>query len=167
MKKFIAILISLVIIFIKSPSQAEVFTRPGQGIFASICILNIYHYLSRVVAISPGDYYFGGYDMNAKGLTVLMVEPGKHPKVSPRAPKRQSKGCLFFCLQGTGFPSLSLPKQLIPLEIQRVWISRGIFRSLCAICNHFYPFPSVWLSGGRQEYVLVAKLFGTNILVIR
>ena len=29
-----------------------------------------------------GYYYFGGYDMNAKELTVLMVEPGKHPKVT-------------------------------------------------------------------------------------
>ena len=29
-----------------------------------------------------GYYYFGGYDMNAKEITVLMVEPGKHPKVT-------------------------------------------------------------------------------------
>ena len=32
--------------------------------------------------MSSGYYYFGGYDMNAKELTVLMVEPGKHPKVT-------------------------------------------------------------------------------------
>ena len=30
----------------------------------------------------PGDYYFGGYDMTQKEITVLMVEPGKHPKVT-------------------------------------------------------------------------------------
>ena len=35
-----------------------------------------------MVAISPGYYYFGGYDMNTKEITVLMVEPGKHPKVT-------------------------------------------------------------------------------------
>ena len=29
-----------------------------------------------------GYYYFGGYDMNAKEITVLMVEPGQHPKVT-------------------------------------------------------------------------------------
>ena len=29
-----------------------------------------------------GYYYFGGYDMNTKELTVLMVEPGQHPKVT-------------------------------------------------------------------------------------
>ena len=29
-----------------------------------------------------GYYYFGGYDMRAKELTVLMVEPGKHPRVT-------------------------------------------------------------------------------------
>ena len=29
-----------------------------------------------------GYYYFGGYDMKQKELTVLMVEPGKHPKVT-------------------------------------------------------------------------------------
>lgn len=34
-----------------------------------------------MVEMPSGDYYFGGYDMNAKELTVLMVEPGKHPKV--------------------------------------------------------------------------------------
>lgn len=28
-----------------------------------------------------GYYYFGGYDMNTKEITVLMVEPGQHPKV--------------------------------------------------------------------------------------
>lgn len=27
-----------------------------------------------------GYYYFGGYDMTQKEITVLMVEPGKHPK---------------------------------------------------------------------------------------
>ena len=27
-------------------------------------------------------YYFGGYDMTQKEITVLMVEPGKHPKVT-------------------------------------------------------------------------------------
>ena len=32
--------------------------------------------------MSPGYYYFGGYDMDAKEITVLMVEPGKHPKVT-------------------------------------------------------------------------------------
>ena len=31
----------------------------------------------------PSSYYFyGGYDMTQKELTVLMVEPGKHPKVT-------------------------------------------------------------------------------------
>ena len=35
-----------------------------------------------MVAISPGDYYFGGYDMTQKEITVLMVEPRKHPKVT-------------------------------------------------------------------------------------
>lgn len=31
----------------------------------------------------PSDYYcFGGYDMNAKELKVLMVEPNKHPKIT-------------------------------------------------------------------------------------
>ena len=25
-----------------------------------------------------GYYYFGGYDMNAKEIKVLMAEPGKH-----------------------------------------------------------------------------------------
>ena len=29
-----------------------------------------------------GYYYFGGYDMNAKEITVLMVEPEQHPKVT-------------------------------------------------------------------------------------
>lgn len=29
-----------------------------------------------------GYYYFGGYDMNTKEITVLMVEPGQHPKVT-------------------------------------------------------------------------------------
>lgn len=29
-----------------------------------------------------GYYYFGGYDMTQKEITVLMVEPGKHPKVT-------------------------------------------------------------------------------------
>ena len=29
-----------------------------------------------------GYYYFGGYDMNAKEITVLMVEPGQHPKIT-------------------------------------------------------------------------------------
>ena len=32
--------------------------------------------------MSPGYYYFGGYDMDAKEITVLMVEPGKYPKVT-------------------------------------------------------------------------------------
>ena len=35
-----------------------------------------------MVAMPSGYYYFGGYDMNAKDITVLMVEPGKHPKVT-------------------------------------------------------------------------------------
>ena len=35
-----------------------------------------------MVAMPSGYYYFGGYDMCAKELTVLMVEPGKHPKVT-------------------------------------------------------------------------------------
>ena len=31
----------------------------------------------------PSGYFnFGGHDMNAKEITVLMVEPGKHPKVT-------------------------------------------------------------------------------------
>ena len=33
-------------------------------------------------AMPSGYYYFGGYDMNAKEITALMVEPGKHPKVT-------------------------------------------------------------------------------------
>ena len=28
-----------------------------------------------------GYYYFGGYDMKTKELTVLMVEPGQHPSL--------------------------------------------------------------------------------------
>ena len=32
-----------------------------------------------MVAMPSGYYYFGGYDMNTKEITVLMVEPGKHP----------------------------------------------------------------------------------------
>lgn len=44
--------------------------------------MDIYHNLSRMVAMPSGYYFFGGYDMNAKELTVLMVEPGKHPKVT-------------------------------------------------------------------------------------
>ena len=35
-----------------------------------------------MVEISPGYYYFGGYDMDAKEITVLMVEPGRHPRVT-------------------------------------------------------------------------------------
>jgi hypothetical protein len=35
-----------------------------------------------MVAMPSGYYYFGGYDMKAKEITVLMVEPGKHPKVT-------------------------------------------------------------------------------------
>ena len=35
-----------------------------------------------MVAMPSGYYYFGGYDMNAKEITVLMIEPGKHPKVT-------------------------------------------------------------------------------------
>ena len=49
---------------------------------ASICIVNRYHNFSRVVEIPSVYYYFGGYDMNAKEITVLMVEPGKHPRVT-------------------------------------------------------------------------------------
>ena len=37
-----------------------------------------------MVAMPSGYYYFGGYDMNAKELTVLMVELGKHPRVTTR-----------------------------------------------------------------------------------
>ena len=50
--------------------------------FVSIGIVNIYHNLSQMVAMPSGYYYFGGYDMNAKERTVLMAEPGKHPKVT-------------------------------------------------------------------------------------
>ena len=35
-----------------------------------------------MVAMPSGYYYFGGYDMSTKEITVLMVEPGKHPKVT-------------------------------------------------------------------------------------
>ena len=35
-----------------------------------------------MVEMPSGYYYFGGYDMNTKEITVLMVEPGKHPKVT-------------------------------------------------------------------------------------
>ena len=35
-----------------------------------------------MVEMPSGYYYFGGYDMTQKELTVLMVEPGKHPKVT-------------------------------------------------------------------------------------
>ena len=35
-----------------------------------------------MVTTPSGYYYFGGYDMNTKEITVLMVEPGKHPKVT-------------------------------------------------------------------------------------
>ena len=42
----------------------------------------IYHNFSQMVATPSGYYYFGGYDMNAKEITVLMVEPGQHPKVT-------------------------------------------------------------------------------------
>ena len=52
------------------------------GFFVYICIGNIHPNLSQMVAMPSGYYYFGGYDMNAKELTVLMVEPGKHPKVT-------------------------------------------------------------------------------------
>ena len=31
----------------------------------------------------PSGYFnFGGYDMNTKEITVLMVKPGQHPKVT-------------------------------------------------------------------------------------
>ena len=35
-----------------------------------------------MVATPSGYYFFGGYDMSAKEITILMVEPGKHPKVT-------------------------------------------------------------------------------------
>ena len=35
-----------------------------------------------MVAMPSGYYYFGGYDMNTKEITVLTVEPGKHPIVT-------------------------------------------------------------------------------------
>ena len=35
-----------------------------------------------MVEMPSGYYYFGGYDMNAKEITVLMVELGQHPKVT-------------------------------------------------------------------------------------
>lgn len=35
-----------------------------------------------VVEMPSGYFNFGGYDMNAKEITVLMVEPGQHPKVT-------------------------------------------------------------------------------------
>ena len=35
-----------------------------------------------MVATPSGYYYFGGYDMNAKEITVLIVERGQHPKVT-------------------------------------------------------------------------------------
>ena len=35
-----------------------------------------------MVEISPGYYYYGGYDMDAKEITVLMGEPGRHPRVT-------------------------------------------------------------------------------------
>ena len=49
-----------------------------------------------MVAMPSGYYYFGGYDMNAKELTVLMVEPGKHPKV----------GICFLCYKRKGWTKL-------------------------------------------------------------
>ena len=35
-----------------------------------------------MVVMPSGYYFFGGYDMNTKEITVLMVEPGQHPKVT-------------------------------------------------------------------------------------
>jgi hypothetical protein len=35
-----------------------------------------------MAAMPSGYYYFGGYDMKTKEITVLMVEPGKYPKVT-------------------------------------------------------------------------------------
>ena len=35
-----------------------------------------------MVVMPSGYYYFGCYDMTRKEITVLMVEPGKHPKVT-------------------------------------------------------------------------------------
>ena len=35
-----------------------------------------------MVSMPPGYYYGDGYDMNAKEITVLMAEPGQHPKVT-------------------------------------------------------------------------------------
>ena len=43
---------------------------------------DIYHNYSQMVEMPSGYYYFGGYDMKTKEITVLMVEPGKHPKVT-------------------------------------------------------------------------------------
>ena len=50
--------------------------------YVSMENLPIYHNLSQMVAMPSGYYYFGGYDMNTKEITVLMVEPGKHPKIT-------------------------------------------------------------------------------------
>ena len=52
------------------------------GFFVYICIVNIYPNLSQMAAMPSGDSYFGGCDMNAKELTVLMVEPNIHPMVA-------------------------------------------------------------------------------------
>ena len=35
-----------------------------------------------MVETPSGNFNFGGYDMNTKEITVLMVEPGQHPKVT-------------------------------------------------------------------------------------
>ena len=35
-----------------------------------------------MVEMPSSYYYFGGYDMETKEIKVLMVEPGKHPKVT-------------------------------------------------------------------------------------
>ena len=35
-----------------------------------------------MVEMPSGYYYFGGYDMNTKEITALMVEPGRNPKAT-------------------------------------------------------------------------------------
>ena len=49
--------------------------------FVSTAKTDIYHNYSQMVEMLSGYYYFGGYDMNAKEITALMVEPGKHPTI--------------------------------------------------------------------------------------
>ena len=57
---------------------------PSTMVFKTVkaAFSNIYHKPSQMVVMPSGYYYFGGYDMKTKEITVLMVEPGKHPKVT-------------------------------------------------------------------------------------